>query len=308
LTKDKAVRVSVSENAKKHLARNIPTDWAGYCKQIKARHFPDGFPPRGVNRRVFERMHRNLIAICFPEEEEFGQEVPVFASKLFDISVRYQALLVSVDQTVSPSPVHKELRRLEKSMERALRALDDKARDDVVVEMGGYDSVEEIPVTKDAFDGASSLAEKVSIARNVLAVSRSQVEHMADHFDYKRRLLGRGKPSIYAFAYAVFALAELFEEHDQHGRKAAVNEKVNTQDAHWTENYRYSGPFLDFVTAFFRTHNPLQIEGHVGTGFASAVRKTAQRRKKAPELHRLLDNGAGAQEVVNFMVGIDKIR
>jgi len=300
--------VSVPESAKKHLGRNIPTDWAGYCRQIRTKHIPGGFPPRGVNAKVFERMHRNQISICFPEGAGALQEVGAFATNLFDISVRYQALLITVDQTVSPVPVYEELRRVKRAFDQAVHAMEDETRDQVVVELAGYDTVEDIPISKDGFDGATSLAEKVSIAKRVLEVSRSQIAYMADHFDYKARLLGPGKPSVYAFAYAVFALADVFEEHDSQGRKAVVSEKVSSQEAHWTENYQYSGAFLDFVKAFFQTHDPQQIDDRSGSGFASGVRKLAQRRKKAPELHRLLNNDAGAQEVLDFMIGIDSLR
>ncbi len=304
----KSITVEVPEEARKHLARNIPTDWAGYCNKIRHRHFPGGRPPMGPNSRLFERMHRNMIEICFPGQGEDRQEVSVFAGELFDISVRYQALLLTVDATLSPIPVYEELRKLMRAMDQALRALDDEARDKIVLELGGYDAIEDIPVSKDAFDDAASLAEKVSIARRVLAVSKSQVEYMTNHFDYKQGLLGRGKPSVYAFAYAIFALAEVFEQHDHQRRSANVEQKSTGGDHSWAGNYEYSGPFLDFVREFFLKHDPSQIDNRIGSGFPSAVRKMAQKRRKAPELHHLLGDEAGPQQIVDFMIGIDQLR
>lgn len=301
-------KVSVPESSVKHLARNVPVEFFSYCQKIRNRHFPHGIPPHGHNSRVLERMHRNVMDICLSGTGDQEDHRRSFAEKLFDVYVRYEAMAISVDRSISPVPVHERLSSLLRSVERTLEALDDETRDAVVLEMGGYERIEDVPVTKDAFDHATSLAEKVTITRRVLSVAQSQIRHMSDHFDYKRRMITPGKPPTYAFAYAVFALAELFEEYDHLDRPATVNEKLTEQSAHWSENYRYEGPFLDFVEEFFRKHNPLQIEDHVGTGFANAVRKVAQKRNKAPELHKVLEGEAGAQAVVDFMSGLDNIR
>lgn len=303
-----SIRVAVPDEAIKHLARNIPEDFEGYCDQIRRRFFPHGRPVHGLNSRILERMHHQLISLCFPEGMRSEEDERVMAEKLFEIYIRYEAILVSVDQSISPIPVHGQLQKLLRSIEKAMEALDDETRDSVVIEMGEYSSIDDVPVTKNAFDNANSLAEKVTIARQVIGVSLFQIKHMTEHFDYKRRLLIPGKPPKYAFAYAVFALAEVFEEYDQQERSASVNEKVSPQAAHWTDNYSYSGAFLDFVTAFFRKHNPIQIDDHIGNGFAGAVRKMAQRRKGSPELHLILHGKTKAQEVIDFMIGIDSLR
>lgn len=301
-------KVVVSDEAIKHLARNIPEDFEGYCEQIRRRHFPNGRSVQGNHNQILGRMHHQLIRICFPEQMRSGEDAMVLAGELFEIYVRYEALLVSVDKSISPIPVHSHLTKLLRSIESAMGALDDETRDSVVIEMSGYSSIDGVPVTKNAFDDASSLAEKVTIARQVLGVSRSQIKHMTEHFDYKRRLLTPGKPPKYAFAYVIFALAEVFEKYDCQKRSASVNEKVNSQDAHWTDNYIYSGAFLDFATAFFQKHNPVQIGDHIGNGFANAVRKMAQRRKGSPELHKALHGKTKAQEVIDFMTSIDSLR
>lgn len=303
----KPPEVSVPEHARKHLARNIPVDWSGYCSQIRCRRFPRGVPPIGRNRFVLNDYGR-MISICFSSDmDEESQEFQSFVSALIEISVRYEALLVTVDQTVSPKPVYRVLERLKRDLSFALRSLDDESRDATVLELGGFDSIDQLPATLERFEGASSLAEKVTIARRLIELNRAQVEQMAGHFDYKRQQIGKGKPPNYAFAFAVFSLAEVFEEYDHLGRVANVVESATIRNPGWRGNYGYSGPFLEFATAFFMRHNPLQIQSHVASGFPNALRKMLQKRNKAPSLHRSLDDSAGPQEILDFMVSIDAL-
>lgn len=306
--------VSVNDEAKKHLARNVPVDFAGYCTQI-AKRFESDSPSRSQrdrnnDRRLVVRRHTELRKICDHEDDLNNDELNEFSDRIFGIAIRYEALLTSVDRSIEPGKIHKRLTQVTAKMRNAIGFLEDETRDKIVCEMMGLDGIDELRKTLDAFETAPSLAAKVTIAEHSLKETLRVFLAMEKHFQYKGGVATAGTPAKYAFSYAVFALADVFERYDQRNRAATVSQKSTAapdDDMEWSGLFSYSGGFLQFARAFFEIYNRNEFQDRVASGFDTAVRRAAQKRKKDPELHRLLEGDATAQDVLDFMVRLDAI-
>jgi hypothetical protein len=317
LASDQRTYVNVSDKAKKHLARNVPTDFSGYCAQIAKRYDSETCPKsqrdlRNAKRRWLGRHHIDLLNICDLNDISTDVEKNEFSDQVFEVAVKYEALLTSVDYSIEPGRIHKQLRQVTTKLSNVIEVLDDEIRNQVVCEMMDCAGLNELPKTMVAFEAAPSLAAKVTITELLLKEALNQFLEIEKHFQYKGGVATVGTPAKYAFSFAVFALAEVFEQHDQQQRKAMVSQRSTASDTddgmNWSGLFSYSSGYLRFVRSFFEIYNPNEFRDRVATGFDTAVRRAAQKRKKNPNLHQLLDGKTNSQDVLDFMVGLDAIR
>jgi hypothetical protein len=307
----------VSDKAKKHLARNVPADFSGYCAQIAKRYDSETCPKsqrdlRNAKRRWLGRHHIDLLNICDLNDISTDVEKNEFSDQVFEVAVKYEALLTSVDYSIEPGRIHKQLRQVTTKLSNVIEVLDDEIRNQVVCEMMDCAGLNELPKTMVAFEAAPSLAAKVTITELLLKEALNQFLEIEKHFQYKGGVATVGTPAKYAFSFAVFALAEVFEQHDQQQRKAMVSQRSTASDTddgmNWSGLFSYSSGYLRFVRSFFEIYNPNEFRDRVATGFDTAVRRAVQKRNKNPNLHQLLDGKTNSQDVLDFMVGLDAIR
>lgn len=317
MASDQRTYVNVSDKAKKHLARNVPADFSGYCAQIAKRYDSETCPKsqrdlRNAKRRWLGRHHIDLLNICDLNDISTDVEKNEFSDQVFEVAVKYEALLTSVDYSIEPGRIHKQLRQVTTKLSNVIEVLDDEIRNQVVCEMMDCAGLNELPKTMVAFEAAPSLAAKVTITELLLKEALNQFLEIEKHFQYKGGVATVGTPAKYAFSFAVFALAEVFEQHDQQQRKAMVSQRSTASDTddgmNWSGLFSYSSGYLRFVRSFFEIYNPNEFRDRVATGFDTAVRRAAQKRKKNPNLHQLLDGKTNSQDVLDFMVGLDAIR
>ena len=304
---DSGRQLAVPEQGRKHLARNIPLDFSAYCDEVANRRIRAGNRGDRRGRFVRTRERKHLVELCL-ETEADDVLADAITARLFDISVIYEALQISVDHMISSREFSVHIKKIIHSLRVAKRKLSDDVRDKIVRDLQGMQDVEEVDVSAEAFEGAYSLAQKAMITTQFVVQSLSRLEAMAEHFDYKSSLYGGGTPAKYAFEYAIHALGALFEEHNSANSKVSVYTKTPEQasDAHHVTDY--DSPFLRFVRMFFQIFDNDQIIGRSGQGFGDAVRKSAKRYNKAPEVHLLLHGDSSAQHVIDFMIGIDEIK
>lgn len=299
--------IKVPEEAKKHLSRNIPLNFAAYCRHVAERRLRRRNSLEYKVRAVLPRDRTEIANLCLGGDADSDAQA-VIASKIFDISVVYEALQTSVDHTISSKAFSKEMKRMIHNLKSVRRALSDDVRDRNVMELLGHNEAGELDVSEDAFEKAETLAHKAAIVSGYVDQTLFRLENMAEHFDYKSGLYGGGIPAKYAFEYAIHALGAIFEDLNTVGHKASVSEITPEQSSSGHHSYEYDSPFLRFVKAFFRIFDTDQIENREGQGFGDAVRKSARRYQAVPDLHRLLHGDSTAQHVIDFMIGVDQVK
>ena len=282
-------------------------DFSDYCRRVAERRLRGRNSTSSKLIAVPRRDRAQIAQLCIGVEADANLQA-VIASRVFDISVIYEALQISVDHTISSKEFSKEMRKLVQNLKSARRALSDDVRDGNVMELHGhYDSVE-LDISELAFENAETLAHKAAIVSGVVNQSLSRLESMAQHFDYKSGLYGGGTPAKYAFEYAVHALGAVFEAFNADGNKASVSEVTPKQSGVGHHTIEYNSPFYRFVEEFFHIFDSDQLQNRKKEGFGDAVRKSARRYKIAPNLHLLLHGGCKAQQVIEFMIGVDQAK
>lgn len=299
----------VNSFPKKHLARNIPEDFSACCTRIK-----DG-KLNGFNRSKvsdFESLYWRMFAALSDEPLESVDQRRI-GENLHDIQVRFLTIQKTVDRSVPASPVYNALRQLNRLLNKITLDLDDPDRDRVVDELSENDNWRVIQKLEVKFEQTKNLAEKVTTVHRHLKEISEDLKPIEDYFDYKSGLVTRGNPSKYAMLFAVHALAEIFEKENTHGHRASVNEFFDG-GRHGTrgKNYnrrRYTGKFLDFVSAFYGLVVPEQASFRQFEGFADQVRKFAKRRSQDPGLHCLLmDDPVSIENILEFMTRADALK
>lgn len=290
-----------TENKNKHLALNVPEELGIYVEYEKAKlRKEEKYRSRGSQQFEFQIAYKECVKTI--SDENIGDNrAQAISFKLFEIEARYSAILQTLDVSIAVAPLYKGYYRLAKSLNRFILSESNKDRDAYTVNVLGYTSESAVPDTLDAFSSAQTLAEKALIARRIVEKARREVESVRDHFDYKKENFGRGSPPVFSTLYAVLALAELFDEFSTTGTKAVVNANATPVGDKGYNNIRYTGPFLEFVIAFFRKANISAWGPFPHHGFYDAVRKIAKKRKFDPTLHQLLDGEVDAEKMLEFM-------
>ena len=285
----------------KHLARNVPLDFNARCQRVGVSLY-DG--QRASRRKEPARQYPGMLE-ALTDGEFAADEAERIAADILEVHIRYLVIQKTLDLSVPVKPVHRELSGLRRSLAKSITRLEDEDRDAGVRFFNELAPDEELPNGEGAFDTAGSISERVAIAGNRLRGWADELDRMLKYFDYKQGLVTRGNISLFATKFAVLALADMFEARNTMGRKATVSE---TQDfgRRGAKNdspnaRRYTGKFLDFVTAFFQTVDPQQFTRVVDEGFQDRVRKTAKARKKDPEVFKKLYGDVTVEDVLEFM-------
>ena len=295
----------------KHLARNVPVNFSDCCDRIR-RDFArrEGEAARRGRSIKFDDIYRGMIQILVDEEvpADFDE---IVGDLISEVEVRYQALALTVDFSVPTKPIYEALEGLWRSVRRATQRIEDEERRAVLQQLPPASDAY-VEDEMEAFRNAQNLAERVTVAEDILCRFERQLDEMVKFFDYKSGLSVRGKPSRYAFQYAVMALADIFEEHNEFGRRANVGETVNTRrnvgDMDSINARRYTGKFLQFVSAFFREVDAGEVQRRQREGFEDSVRKAAQQRRKDPSLYKLLNDDVTPEVLLGFMKRADALK
>jgi hypothetical protein len=291
----------------KHLARNVPLDFNARCERVRA-SLNDG--QRASRRNEPARRYPGMLEAMTDGEFE-TEEAEEIVADISEVHVRYLAIQKTLDLSVPVKPVHRELSGLRRALEKCITRLEDEDRDAGVRFFNELDPDEELPNGEGAFETAGSISERVAIAGNRVRAWADELDRMLEYFDYKQGLVTRGNISLFATKFAVLALADLFEARNTMGRKASVSETMDygRRGAHndSPNARRYTGKFLDFVTAFFQTVDPQQFTRAVDEGFQDRVRKIAKARKKEPEVHKKLFGDVSVEDVLDFMCRAERL-
>lgn len=291
----------------KHLARNVPLDFNARCQRVRT-SLEDG--QRASRRREPTRRYPGMLEAL--TDGEFEADVAeMIDADIIEVHIRYLAIQKTLDQSVPVKPVYNALRGLRLSLERSISRLEDEDRDDDVRFFLGLDDDSKLPIEAEAFEAAGSISERATIARNRFRAWADELDQMLEYFDYKQGLVTRGNISLFATKFAVLALADMFEARNTMGRKASVSETLDygRRGAHndSPNSRRYTGRFLDFVTAFFQTVDPQQFTRAVDEGFQDRVRKVTKSRKRDPEVYKKLYGDVAVEDVLDFMRRAEKL-
>lgn len=284
----------------KHLARNVPIDFNG-CVERERVSLAGDLNRRGWKGRQFDQMIE-----CLSDDVMDNAELDRLDHIITEVHLRYLVLAKTLDQTIPPTPIKRELGSLNNRLTSAKRTLNDPSRDEIVREMLGLSEGAEIPASREAFEQAQSFAERAAIASQMVANFARDVAGMEEFFDYKSRLTPRGNQTKFALAYAVSALAELFENKNGLERKAAVNRRISKKDAE--DDLRYTGVFLRFMIEFFRKVDDSEIATLGSNSFADRLRLLAVQRREDPSLFRLLEGDVRVETILEFMKRVEETR
>ena len=295
----------------KYLGRNVPQNFRDICERQHTLLMGDRMlghlRSMGDYRQVYEEMFKVLDL----EDNEVSLVAPV-GPEIEAIEVRFRVIQKTIDMSVPTKPAHDAIQGLQTRLRRTIAELEDKDRNETV-KLLRDDAGENLPRdTLEDFNGASSLAERITVAQAIVTRFSQEINEVAAFLDYKQGLATKGNPSRYAMLYAVHALAVVFERHNRGSFKANVGETVNTGDLFGSRRSnnarRYTGPFLAFVTAFIDQIDRVLIAGRNLEGFEDMVRKFAQGRRKDPDLFRLLHGATTVEDVLEFMRRADAVK
>lgn len=278
----------------KLLALNIPTNFLRHVEYARL----EIIDSMGASRfeRDAECCVEKRYRRCLGTTNEAQR--PLVAMRLLEIECRFVALLRTVDQSVPVAPLFKKYSYLSRNVGRSFNS---EADHTYVAKSLGYDDIEKVPHSLDDFKNASTLAEKALIAELMVQNFSQTLNEVASHFDYKRRMFGRGASRTYSLVYAVLALAVEFEAYNHEGRPAAVTVSA--------DGSRHEGPFLDFVTNFVYVVDAGTIGLRPTDGFNERVRKIAQKRSVDPEMVAVLDQfDVDADAMLNFLERADALK
>lgn len=278
----------------KLLALNVPTNFVAHVdfakREITSEHDANGFR-RDADHWMLRRYDRCIRFL--------GDEQKITAAKrLFEIECRFVALLRTVDSSVPVAPLHKKYLHINRVVRRRTDAIGDR---EYVVQSLGYKDARQVPHSIEDFRNASTLAEKALIADLITQDFVEAMGEIAAHFDYKRQRFGRGASRTYSLAYAVLALANAFERHNESGHAAGVTLAADGSG--------HEGMFLEFVLAFFWVVDAGTVGLRPTDGFNERVRKIAQKRAVDNQIVSLLDqNIVDAGVMLDFMARTDALK
>jgi len=287
----------------KHLARNVPTNFNEICERVRHRELSHRSRVQRPEAETLNRLYGGMFRVLSDCQVQLSDEETVCVGKRADeILIRFLTLQKTLDQSVPTKPIYKAIYHLNRSLNNTIKRLNDPDRDAATE----YLSVEASSMAFDGvFDGANSLAEKANYAQTYLTAVSKDLQKMVDFFDYKNGLAGRGNPSKFALVYALFALADLFEN-ESGGRKAVVNETVNNGENGRRNERRYTGAFLGFVHAFLQVASVDMLQRGSIDGLNDRIRKLAKARRFDPYLYKLLhENEVGPEQILAFMKRAD---
>ena len=292
---------------KKHLARNVPLDFNARCERVRIRMHAG---VRSPTQRDHSRRYPGMLEAL--SEEAFGEtEANEIISDVHEVHIRYLVVQKTLDLSVPVKPVFNELQRLRRSLRRHIDNLADEDRDTEVRFFRSEGTAGDLPTDTGAFDAAGSISERVYIARNSFRAWSDELDRMLEYFDYKQGLVTRGNISLFATKFAVLALADIFEDRNTMGRKASVSETFDggRRGAHNNSPNarRYTGKFLEFVTAFCQTVDPQQFTRAVDEGFQDRVRKISKARKNDAEVYKKLYGDVSVEDVLDFMRRVESL-
>lgn len=294
----------------KYRARNIPENFNDVCERIRLSYFRNQ-GDRQINPPRYGKIYWQMFSALSETELQEGKQHNL-GKAIDEITVRFLAFQKTIDKSVPAAPVYQAAHKASRTIAQAIKSLEDEDRDQIVDEITDRQDAPRSGNLQERFDESESLAEKVTVFRDYLQEVESNLKTASDLFDYKQGLVTRGNPSKYAMAYAVLALADLFERENTRKVKAIVNEYADgNREGRLGRNFnsrRYTGHFLDFVQAFYYIVVPEQANFQNNEGFADQVRKIAQRRGRSPDAHKLLDKDVTAAKILEFMERIDAIK
>jgi hypothetical protein len=287
----------------KHLARNVPADF-NVCVERQRLALQRDLNRRGRKSRQFDQMIK-----CLSNDPLGDVDLDRIDQVIGEVQLRYLVLAKTLDKSIPPTPIRNALDTLNKRLSAVTEMLNDPDRDIVVKEMLGLSEDSALPATREAFECAQSFAERAAIASQIVANFARDVAGMEAFFDYKSRLTPRGNQSKFAMAYAVSALADLFENENRLGRKAAINIGIRlNEDDDQGDFLRYTGVFLRFMIEFFRNVDDSEMANLGSNSFADRLRMLTAQRRKDPSLFRLLHGDVSVEMVLEFMKRVEEAR
>jgi len=272
----------------KSLAQNVPVNFSQHLEHAKNQITRETRWVRGEDFKLVR--YRRCLDLLEIEEA---------ADRLFEIEVRFRVIRMTIDQSIPVSPILKRYRGLAQTLSRMPRrdqVLDD-AMNAYTAEVLGYEDPTDIPHEIDDFRNARTLAEKALIADMMVKGFAKQMGEIAEHFDYKKKMFGKGAGRSYGLSYLVFALWQVFHRYSD-GTKAFLD-----------PNHGYRGDFLELVTLFVFVADPGLIGNQFSDGFSERVRQIHLKREADIGLVALLDREeVGPEVVLEFMSRINALK
>lgn len=289
----------------KHLARNVHEDFDGVCERIRRREFP-----RDDGTRTASRRYKNLLSILLGDEIPEECRISICA-ELDEISIRFLAIQMTIDQRVSVKNLFSELVKLETGLRRSVERLADTDLNKAIEKIKGGPSKAPRKQNAATIMNEPSLLEKVGATHVFLIDLLDELGPIIKFFDYKYGLAKAGQPSLYARVFAVHALADLFERENVHDLKAVVGQVAESEGVETSGKHnalRYTGQFLEFVKQFYFVHLPDEVVGRGNEGFSDQVRRLASKRKKDLDLVQLMMGSVSVECTLEFMKRADAVK
>ena len=287
----------------KHLARNVHVDFMGCLERERGAVFGD------LNRRSSTSRRFDKMIGCLSVDPMSEADLDRLNSVIAEVQLRYLVLAKTLDQTIPPTPIKHAIRSLTDRVAVAARKLDDPDRDAIVKQMAGLSDDATIPASRAAFDEAQSFAERAAIAHKMVSQFADDIADMARFFDYKASLTPKGNQTKFALAYAVSALADLFENENMLERSASINLGIELKSQNREGDYlRYTGVFLRFMIEFFRQVDDSEMGTVDSNSFADRLRLVTAHRRKDPGLYHLLHGDVQVATLLEFMKRVEEAR
>lgn len=294
----------MSEYDKRYFARNVPMNFIACCENIRAELRPRKNKPLAPYE--FNRIYNGMLNILmndFRTPELDG----IIGEEIFEVQIRFYAIQNTMDYNVPTAIIKKRLSMLHRPIHNALKLIKNEDRDRHVRAYTELRPESSFPNTMAAFDQAESIAEKATIAGEIVEKFSDDLEKLTKFFDYKHGLASKGQPSKYALLYAVLALADIFETHNVKRLKANVQQTVNT-NADVPNAYLYSGDFLGFVESFLFSTDMSEMQ-RFSSGLQDTIRKHSKRRKNDPIFYKLIHKKTVTpMDLLDFMKRADAIK
>lgn len=283
----------------RHLSRNVPRDFNACLERERVATLGDK-----RKLRKPEAQFVRILRIIRPDEITEGEKQRLY-ELLSEIRLRYLVLSKTLDQSIPPTPIMRSLKSLRARVKSTAITLTDVDRDTVVRETMGLQANQPFPNGIEAFQSANTIAERASIARQVVQRISDEIGQMAEFFDYKAQRTPRGNQTQFGLIYAINALAAFFDAENDLDRTASINRNVPRQGE---DDPRFTGPFLAFVTEFFHLVDDSLFSRFENTSFRDRVRRLTIRRKGDPDLHELLASTVSVEQILEFMKRAENIR
>ncbi len=291
----------------KLLALNVPAEFEETRKAIQGQKVSQTLS--GTKSVRIRPKFATLVKDLLGQDAEQAAKDSV-AERLHQVAATYETLLLTLDQSVPVAPVKESIVRLRGAIRRFKISLYSPERDEIALKTMASERHRIGDLSED-FAAASTLAQRVYLVTNAVAMFDTMLAEAEELFQYKSGLTGKGRPSTYSLVYVVSALIEVYETHGFQQRKAWFPAESRPENQNEIACVPKQILFDQFLLGFLAEVNPAELydPGYLyKTDWFNRMTEKVQAAKLIPGLHQLLDGNPDTANVLKFMEQADKVK